>query len=404
MAESKLSYTALALGALLSVIVAAYSAYAGLKVGGLYWPIVTTSLISLAVLGVFGKARKNNVNVMQTAGSSGGLLAGGIIFTIPAAMMLGMQISYMEILVISLVGGILGVLFSYPLRKQLIERENLPCADGTAAAALINAGDRGGRETHALIYSFGAGALFSLARDFLKVLPPYVNLESLKISAGKVFSLGSSISLIPLAGGFLIGWRFTAAWFLGAIFTYFVIIPYALTAALFADKFAVVSGIARPLGVGMVLGSAIMYFILKGLPQMGRLVESYDSRGIGRIAGTSLIVCAGVMAIVLNLDWPLSILAIMGAFAMSYVAGRSTGEMNVDPMEIYAMLVLIAAKLLITQSALPLVILAAIVTIAAGMAGDMMQDLKAGYILGTKLEHQMVAQLVGSLRRHWQSA
>ena len=81
--DNELSVRALFLGALLSIAVAAYSAFAGLKVGGVYWPIATTSLISLAVLMLLGKTNSKEITIMQTAGSSGGLLAAGIIFTIP---------------------------------------------------------------------------------------------------------------------------------------------------------------------------------------------------------------------------------------------------------------------------------------------------------------------------------
>lgn len=397
MFEFPLSARALFFGALLSMVVASYSAFAGLKVGGVYWPIVTTSLVSLVFLLALGRTGKNEINIMQTAGSSGGLLAAGIIFTIPAAMMLGLEISYLQILIISLVGGILGIVFSYPLRKQLIEREKLPCADGAAAAAVISAGDEGGRKATILMWAFGLGAALSITRDWAKAIPAYVNLETLKLEAGKFFSLGSSISLIPLAGGFLIGPKFTAAWFAGAIFTYFVIIPYALINGILPGKMQVISEIARPLGVGIVLGSAIIYFLLKGLPIMGRMVDDWRRARAGRMAGIALIVCAGVLAIALDLGILLSALIIAGAFAMAYIGARSTAEMNVDPMEIFAMLVMIGAKLALGLASTPLIILAAVVTIAAGLAGDMMQDLKSGYLLGTKLEHQIVAQVVGML-------
>ncbi|MFH0971521.1 MAG: OPT/YSL family transporter [Candidatus Micrarchaeota archaeon] len=395
MAKSPLSTRALALGTALSIFVAAYSAYAGLKIGGVYWPIVTTSLISLIVLTILGKSDRNEINIMQTAGSSGGLLAGGIIFTIPAAYMLGIRISYLEILIISLVGGILGIIFSYPLRKQLIEREQLPCADGAAAAALIETGDKSGKKAHSLLYALGLGATVSIARDWLRVIPGVINLESLQIAASKVYSLGASVSLIPLAGGYLIGLRFTAAWFLGAIFTYFMLMPYALWNFIYGTKAAVIAEIARPLGVGIVLGSAIIYFLVKGVPAASRMADDWNKAKAGRIAGITLIVCAGVLAMLLQFDIALTVLAIVGAFAIAYIAARSTGEMNVDPMEIFAMLVMIIAKIFLGSGALPLILVAAVVTIAAGIAGDMMQDLKTGYLLGTKIEHQIIAQIFG---------
>ncbi|MFH1750984.1 MAG: OPT/YSL family transporter [Candidatus Micrarchaeota archaeon] len=392
-----LSARALLLGAALSMAVAAYSAFAGLKVGGVYWPIVTTSLISLFALRALGKTDKNEINIMQTAGSSGGLLAAGIIFTIPAALMLGLTISYLQILIISLLGGILGIVFSFPLRKQLIEREKLPCADGTAAAALVEAGDAGGKKAVTLMYAFGIGAALSIARDWAGALPAAINLNTLKLGVGKIFSLGSSVSLIPLAGGYLIGRKFTSAWFLGAIFTYFIVMPYALTQGIFPSKAEVVSEVARPLGVGIVLGAAIIYFLLKGMPMLGNMASDWRKAKAGRIGIIALLACAFVLTFVFEMGPVLSAIVILGAFAMAYVGARSTAEMNVNPMEIFAMLVLIIAKIVLGIGALPLIILAAVVTISAGLAGDMMQDLKSGYLLGTKLEHQIVAQVVGML-------
>ena len=164
---------------------------------------------------------------------------------------------------------------------------------------------------------------------------------------------------------------------------------------MFALKGEVVSAIARPLGVGIVLGAAIVYFLQKGLPMMGRLIDDWGSARTGRMSGIALIVCAGVLSIAFGFSLALSVLAIVGAFAMAYIGARATAEMNVDPMEIFAMLIMIIAKMFLGFEALPLIVLACVVTIAAGMAGDMMQDLKAGFLLGTKLEHQIIAQVVG---------
>lgn len=395
MDKNKLSIRSLVLGAMLSIFVCAYSAFAGLKLGGVYWPIVTTSLISMAVLMVLGKTNKNEINIMQTAGSSGGLLAAGIIFTLPAAFMLGYNLSYLEILLISLVGGILGIIFSYPLRKALIEKEKLPCSDGAAAAALIEAGDSKGKKAKTLIYAFGLGAIVSIARDWIHLIPSFVNLGTLKISGDKIYSAGTSISLIPIAGGFLIGPKFATAWFFGALLTYFIFIPYALTTGLFTDKAQVITQVSVPLGVGIVLGSAAIYFLIKGLPLFGRIFDDWGKAAISKMSGIVLIVCAGIITILTGMNIAISILAIAGAFAMSYIGARSTAEMNINPMELFAMLIMILAKLFLGVSALPLIILAAIVTIAAGMAGDMMQDLKSGYLLGIKLEHQILAQIIG---------
>ncbi|MFA4982930.1 MAG: OPT/YSL family transporter, partial [Candidatus Micrarchaeia archaeon] len=88
-------------------------------------------------------------------------------------------------------------------------------------------------------------------------------------------------------------------------------------------------------------------------------------------------------------------LAIAGAFLMAFIGAKITGEMNVDPMEIFALILLIAAKFLFGFGVLHLVLLAAVVCIAAGIAGDAMQDFKTGYLLGTKPEHQLAGEAAG---------
>jgi len=405
--NDELTLRAVVLGCLLSVLVCMYSAYAGLKIGGVYWPIVTTSLVSLAVLTLLGKTNAREIVVMQTAGSTGGLLAAGVIFTIPAIWMLGLRVSVTDVTLAALVGGITGVLFAAPLRKHLIEKERLPFPDGQAAAALIRAGDAGGKKSKTLLAAFGIGAVFAFLRDALNAIPGVVNLETLHANAAaRLYSFGSSVSLIPLAGGFLIGPVFTAAWFLGAIATHFALVPWLVASGAAAEKAAALAGVAKPVGVGIVIGAAIAFFILRGLPEFRKIFSDYGSRASSgssasrdaglpkRWTGAALIACVGVLTIITQLNLALSVLAILGAFAMAYVGARVTGEMNVDPMEIFALIVLIAAKLAFGFGVVPLVLLAAVVCIAAGMGGDFLQDLKAGHELRANPRNQFKIQLI----------
>ena len=397
MASVKFPWRAIILGSILSVFVALYSAYAGLKIGGVYWPMVTTAVVCMALVKLLGGKDHNETNVMQTAASTGGLLAGGVIFTIPALYMLGLPITQLDILLVCITGGILGLLFVYPLRQEMIVEEKLPYADGTAAAAIIKAGDKGGKQSKTLLGAFGFGAIFALARDYFLLFPSYFNLESLKVSAGKLFSFGSSISLIPFAGGFLIGPRFTLAWFLGAVATYFLIVPYAVSAGLFADKAGVLVDIAKPLGVGVVIGAAFAYFIVAGIPTFMKMARYYRKTGLGKKGMLAILAMCVLLIYAFDLSLPAALLAILGAFLMAFIGARITGEMNVDPMEIFAMILLLAAKFLFGFTTLHLILLAAVVCIAAGMAGDAMQDFKTGHILGTNPQHQLLAEIAGAL-------
>ena len=395
MAKAAFPWRAILIGSLLSVIVALYSAYAGLKMGGVYWPMVTTAVVSIAILRAMGGKDENEANVMQTTASTGGLLAAGIIFTIPALFMLGLPVSAWDIMLVGVTGGLLALLFVYPLREEMIVVEKLPYADGAAAAAIIRAGDKGGRQSNVMLAAFGIGAAFAIARDILLLFPAYFNLETLKIAAGKFFSFGSQISLIPLAGGYLIGARFTLAWFLGAIATYLVLVPYALSTGIFPDKLSVLSSISKPLGAGIVMGAAVAYFLSSGFPILLKTAGYYRKTRLGKKGLAAMLLLAVVMAYAFDLSLPMAGLAVAGAFIMGFVGAKITGEMNVDPMEIFALVLLLAAKFLFGFGVLHLVLLAAVVCIAAGIAGDAMQDFKTGHILGTNPMHQLAGEAAG---------
>ncbi|MFH1234757.1 MAG: OPT/YSL family transporter [Candidatus Diapherotrites archaeon] len=393
----ELTPKAMLVGFVLSIAVAMYSAYLGLMIGGVYWPIVTTSLMAMALLKLFGKTSKQEIIVAQTAASTGGLLAAGIIFTIPALYLLGMQISATEIVLIALAGGLLGVIFTVPLRKEMIEREKLPFADGAAAAALVEAGDEGGEKAKKLFFAFGIGAFLAIIRDYFKAIPSLVSLDTLKLDISKYFSIGFGVSLVTFAGGFLIGPLFTGVWFFGALISNFAIAPWLVSSGAFADKGSAMGAVTGPLGIGVVIGAAVAYFLIKGLPSLKKMFEGFDEerKQLNRFWVLGIVLAVALVTIAANLDPVLSVVAIVGAFFMAYVGARATGEMNVDPMEVFAIIVLLIAKLFLGFQALPLIILSAIVCIAAGMGGDFMQDLKAGHLLKADPRSQTASQVIG---------
>ncbi|MCX6769740.1 MAG: OPT/YSL family transporter, partial [Candidatus Micrarchaeota archaeon] len=326
----------------------------------------TTAVVSLALVRVFSLGSKHDTNVMQTAASTGGLLAAGIIFTIPAIFMLGFSVGAGEIVLVALAGGLIGLLFVYPLRQSMVVEEKLPYADGAAAAAIISAGDKGGKQSKTLIGSFGLGAIYAALNNTVMSLP---------------------FSFIPIAGGYLIGARFMLAWFAGALITLLYILPnFGATA---------ISAVAQPLGVGIVIGAAIASFITVGIPVFMKTAHYYRKAKMGKLSGIAFVALCLLLVYAFDLSLPLALLAIIGAFLMAFIGARITGEMNVDPMEIFALILLLAAKFIFGFSAVHLVLLAAVVCIAAGIAGDAMQDFKTGFLLGTPPQHQFAAEIAG---------
>lgn len=387
------TWRAILVGIILSVVVCMYSAYAGLKVGGVYWPIITATIMSFALLKIFGGTNKNEVNVAATAASTGGLLAAGIIFTVPAIWLLGLEISIFDVTFIAIVGGLLGVLFTVPLRTEMIERLKLPYPDGTATARVLEAGDEGGKKAKMIFAMFGLAGLFTIARDYFRLFPSFFNLSSLKTAGSNLFSFGSGITLVSFSGGFLIGLKFTAIWFAGAVVSYLAVVPALVSAGMFTDKFAAIMTVTKPFGIGVIIGASVVYFFVKGLPAFKPMLKNMGG-GRTKLWFIVLIVFIALLSYILRLNVVIAIVSIFGAFLVSYIAARITGEINIDPMEVFAMAILIIVLLFVQLDPIIAVILAAILCISAGMAGDFMQDLKAGHLVKTKPGDQIKAQII----------
>ncbi|MFA5106080.1 MAG: OPT/YSL family transporter [Candidatus Micrarchaeia archaeon] len=397
----------LLLGGVLSIIVALYSAYAGLTIGGVYWPVITTSLVSAAVLGALGVRDHDKINVMQTAGSTGGLLAAGVIFTLPAAYMLGIPLDFFQVTASALLGGGLGIALSAMIRKNMIETEKLPYPDALAASKVINASTKMGGEKNLLFASFGIAGLFAIARDRFGLVPSYFNLDTLKLPQANLFSLGSSISMIPIAGGFLIGTLFSSAWFAGAFISNIVLVPYLAASGAYASKAAALAEFAKPAGVAVVIGAGAAYFLLLGIKYAKAYLKESGKKKAGAEgpahvghatamwAKAFVILAFAVLMAMFDFDIVMSLLALVFAIGMAILGGRVTGEMNVDPMEIFAMIAIVLGKVFLGFAAIKLVLVAAVVCTSAGIAGDMMQDYKVGSIVGTKPRRQLIAQIVG---------
>ncbi|HEX4954350.1 MAG TPA: OPT/YSL family transporter [Thermoanaerobaculia bacterium] len=395
-ARRPLTLRVLLVGVPLSLLITAYSAWAGLKVGGVYWPIATATLLAMAILRLAGGAGPQEANVAATAASTGGLLAAGVVFTVPAAWLLGVEISGFEVTLVALVGGLLGVLFTLPLRAEMIERLALPYPDGIAAARMLEAGDEGGAKVRLLLAALAAAGLFAALRDGAGWLPAVVGLDQGGAGLAKWLSLGASVSLVPLAGGFLIGPRFTGAWLAGGATAWWLALPLLVAGGRFADKGAAVAGATRPFGIGVIVGASLAFFLLSGLPALGPLLARRSQLTPRRtlLGAAAAALLAALVAVVLALPLWLGLVAVLASLAVAYVAARIAGELNIDPMEIFAVAILLALLLVVELPVRASVMLAAVLCLAAGMAGDFLQDLKAGHLVGTPPRDQAIAQVV----------
>src|SRR4030042_849444 len=189
----EITIKALVLGVLLSMILAAANAYLGLFAGMTVSASIPAAVISMGVLRLF---RKNNIlenNIVQTAASAGESLAAGVIFTLPALVIMGFwkEFNFFWVTIIAAFGGLLGVLFTIPLRRSLIVEGNLQFPEGIATAEVLKTGQRGGAGIIHIAVASVAGALFKVGAKGIGFWPETV--EGARRIGGSIAFFGSRI-------------------------------------------------------------------------------------------------------------------------------------------------------------------------------------------------------------------
>src|SRR3954454_3480801 len=168
---NELTVRAVVLGALLGIVFAASSVYLALKVGLTVSASIPIAVLSITIFRAFGRASILENNIVQTAGSAGESIAAGVAFTLPSLLLMGYELEGVKVLIISLLGGLLGVLMMIPLRHGLIVEEHgkLTYPEGTACADVLVVGETGGTNAKTVLSGFGLGFLYKLLGDPLKL-------------------------------------------------------------------------------------------------------------------------------------------------------------------------------------------------------------------------------------------
>ncbi|HWX24695.1 MAG TPA: oligopeptide transporter, OPT family, partial [Vicinamibacteria bacterium] len=223
---AELTPRAIGLGVLFGVIFGAVTVYVGLRAGLTVAASIPISVLSISLLRAMGRATILENNIVQTAGSAGESVAGGVIFTLPALILLGFDLEYTRVLFLAWIGGCLGVLFMVPLRRQLIVKEhgNLLYPEGTACADVLIAGEKGGSFASRVFYGLGLGSLYALfqnsnafavLRETPEYSPPWLPGASLRATTTPEY----------LGVGYIIGPRIAGVLFAGGVFSWLVMMP-----------------------------------------------------------------------------------------------------------------------------------------------------------------------------------
>ncbi len=443
----EITVKAVVLSVFLTAVLAAANAYLGLFAGMTVSASIPAAVASMAILRLFRRSNILENNIVQTAASSGEALAAGVIFTIPALLLVGYwpAFDYWQTALIATVGGLLGVLFTIPLRRALIVHARLRFPEGVAtaevlkvAAARQDTGAAGGAgDVRALASAALLGGAVKFGESGLRLWAE--SLEGAAQVGRTVVYAGINLSPALLAVGFIIGLQTALVVFLGGIVGWLILMPaYGLLTGLPPDRTglaaatAIWSGQIRYVGIGAMLTGGLWTLTKLREPvwrSLQTLRDTYrapaSSGGGTAIARTeqdaplwwmvvpfalSLVPMAWIYTAVVGsplIGLLMTIVMALAAFLFSSVAAYMAGLVGSSSNPVSGVTIatiMVAALLLVLclgtghpAGPAAALVIGAVVCCAAAMGGDNLQDLKTGHLVGATPWKQQVMQVVGVL-------
>ena len=386
----------LAVGIIGLIIITASSMYVALRMGALPWPTVFVTVVSMAILGKAKNSTLEEINCTHTLMSAGAMVAGGLAFTLPGLWMLDSEaeLSLFQIAVIAVTGALLGTFFTMIFRHTLIEKEKLPYPMGEAAYNTLIAGKEG-KGAPILFSSLSLSAVFTFIRDGLGKIPAILTV----FGGSTVFpSLAVWVSPMALGIGAIIGPVLALMWFLGTVIGYFILTPIGLASGFFASM-ADADSFRSSLGIGLMIGTGIGVAIkaVITLIRRGRKSGGSSIRRLIVPAAVFSVFAIIILALFTEITIPEGILLILGVYLTTYLSAMLTGQTGINPMEIFAILVLLAASVLFSPTIGAAFSIAGVTAVACGLTGDVMNDLRSGSLIGTRPRYQIIAEGIGGV-------
>jgi putative OPT family oligopeptide transporter len=440
---------AVILGMIFGIIFGAVTVYVGLRAGLTVAASIPIAVLSISLLRALGRASILENNIVQTTGSAGESVAGGVIFTLPALIFLGFDLEYWRIFLLALIGGWLGVFFMIPLRRQLIVKEhgNLQYPEGTACADVLIAGDRGGSFASRVFWGLGLGAVYTFFQNE-NMAAAWPSTPTWNPTRYPGSSVRANTTAEYMGVGYIIGPRIAGVIFAGGVLAWLVVMP--------AIKFfggqmptPIYPGTVpigemspdqlwrtyiRPMGAGAVAASGLIT-LMKTIPTIvAALKAGFKDLGKGsaEAAGTrrtdrdlDMKIAVGGSFLILVMMWAMltfypvenartSLLANLAAaifvvifgFLFVTVSSRIVGLIGtsanpISGMAIATLMATCAVFLALGWTAPAFGALAisigGVVCIAAANAGNTSQDLKTGFLVGATPQKQQVSLMIGVL-------
>ena len=437
----ELTITSIVMGVILAVVFGAANAYLGLRVGMTVSASIPAAVIAMGVIRIL--LRRNSIlesNMVQTIGSAGESLAAGAIFTLPTLFIWAAEgkadnPSLLEITLIALIGGLLGVFFMIPLRNALIVKEHniLPYPEGTACAEVLLAGEEGGANASTVFAGMGFAALFKFIIDGLKVVSGEIS-GRVKGFAGEI---GTQIYPAVMSVGYICGARISSYMFAGGVLAWLVLIPlivlFGENSVLYPSVDATIGEIFAESGAGGIWGSYIRYIgagalaaggiisLIKSLP----LIVKTFSGAMKNLGGAgangslrtdkdiSMKVVVAVILVLALLIWLIpaipvnpigALLIVVFGFFFATVSSRMVGLVGSsnNPVSGMAIATLLISTLILKFTGMTgikgmcsAIAIGSVICIVSAIAGDTSQDLKTGFLLGATPKKQQIGECFG---------
>jgi len=442
---------AIFLGILLSMILAAANAYLGLFAGMTVSASIPAAVISMAILKQFKNSNILENNIVQTAASAGESLAAGVIFTLPALVLMGYWgdgFDYLEVAKISAIGGVIGVLFTVPLRRALILKAKLKYPEGVATAAILEAGmktksngsDDDSNNINIIAFSSILGGTLKLLEQGFGMWKATIQGATVLTATragnavgASIFSISTSISPSLISVGYIVGRNIGILVVSGGLFSWLVAIP--IYSAIYGFKGEATPAAAeiwnsqiRYLGIGAMVVGGVWSLVELFKPMIQGIKASIDALKISNntkdvpleeqdfpinYVGYSLLVLLIPVFLLyldilndINISILLTLVMMVFGFLFSSVAAYMAGivgssnnpisGVTIATILFSSFLLLLLGKDSIAGASAAIMI-GAVVCCAAAIGGDNLQDLKTGHILGATPWKQQVMQIIGTL-------
>ena len=435
---AELTPRAIALGVLLGLIFGASNVYLALKIGLTVSASIPIAVLSITIFRWLGRSTILENNIVQTTGSAADSVSAGVVFTIPAILLMGYDLDISRVTILAIAGGLMGVLMMIPLRRALIVKEhgNLPYPEGTACAEVLIAGERGGIHAKTVFQAFGIAFLYKFLMTAMRVWQEYPG-KVIRSYQGAEVRVEASPELIGV--GYIIGPRIAGYLFAGGCLAYVVLMPaIKLFGSAMTEPMFGTTKLIRDMSAGEIRAAFVFYIgagavasagiiaLARSLPTIASAFRAgfADMRAsrLGQAVATlrtdddlpiSLTVFGSVVLAIIIAMLPQigvnllgGILIIIFGFFFTTVSSRSCGQVGssanpISGMTIAALIAISFIFLLLGWNQIDdrvrAISIACVIAVAVANGGNTSQDLKTGFLVGATPKRQQIAILIGAI-------